>query len=457
MRQKNPLNYPDIFNCNIVVVGLGYVGLPLAVEFASVKSCIKSKKIINRKVIGYDINQKRILDLKKGFDDTKEISFDKLKSASSLEFTNTEDRLSDGDVFLVTVPTPINEAKIPDLSIVKKASIEIGKALKIRKEKRDKNNNYKIPIVIFESTVYPGATEELCVPILEQGSGLKFNEEFMCGYSPERINPGDSEHTISSIIKVTSGCNPEAANWIDDFYSSIIKAGTFLAPSIKVAEAAKVIENTQRDINIALVNEFAIIFEKMNIDTLDVLEAASTKWNFLDFKPGLVGGHCIGVDPYYLTYKAQKLNYHPDMVLAGRRINDRMASWIIEQIVLDLTKKRLTVGGETVLILGFTFKENCTDIRNTKVIDLIKTINKYGMKSHVVDPLASAKETENEYGITIHKDLPEERKFIAAILAVPHKEFLAIDSSKLLNSIYDDGIFFDLKGVLPRNKNISRI
>ena len=392
------LSFPPVNSCTVGIIGLGYVGLPLAIELAIQKKCSNTLTTINRRVIGFDVNHERLSELRCGIDRTNEVSRQELQNASGLLLTSDPDDLTSVDVFIVTVPTPIDKAKRPDFMPLKKASQTVGMALSAI----HKNNPNSTPVVIYESTVYPGATEEICVPILEQTSGLVFNQDFSCGYSPERINPGDKVQGLTNIIKVTSGSTEATAAWVDELYGSIILAGTHKAPSIKVAEAAKVIENTQRDLNIALVNELAIIFKKLNIDTLDVLEAAGSKWNFLPFKPGLVGGHCIGVDPYYLTHKAEETGYHPEVVLAGRRINDRMGEWISEQIVLKLAQKKIPVGGAKALIFGLTFKENCPDLRNTKVIDIIKSLGEYGITSEVYDPCALKEEALKEYGINLN-------------------------------------------------------
>jgi UDP-N-acetyl-D-galactosamine dehydrogenase len=351
-------------------------------------------------------------------------------------------------VFVVTVPTPIDSAKRPDLTPLEKASTTVGRALKQRR-------SASTPVVIYESTVYPGATEEVCVPILEHESGLCFNAEepgagFFCGHSPERINPGDSEHKLTTITKVISGSTAQAAVWVDGFYGSIIEAGTHLAPSLKVAEAAKVIENTQRDLNIALVNELAIIFRQMGIDTLDVLEAAGTKWNFLPFRPGLVGGHCIGVDPYYLTHKAEQLGYHPQVVLAGRRINDGMGRWLVEQLVLEMARRGQVIADAQVLVLGLTFKENCPDLRNTRVLDVIAAMQRYGMEPVLVDPWVDAEEAQREYGLTVLATIPAAKRFGAVIAAVAHKQFVGIPEGRWRELLDAEGVLLDLKGVMPR-------
>jgi UDP-N-acetyl-D-galactosamine dehydrogenase len=408
------------------VIGLGYVGLPLAVEFGK-----KSK------VIGFDINQKRIDELKSGFDRTLEVTENELREAGKLSFTSNLNDLQEAEIFIITVPTPVDSFKRPDLTPLIKASESVGKVLK-------KGN-----IVIYESTVYPGCTEEDCVPVLEKFSGLKFNSDFYCGYSPERINPGDKEHRVSTIKKIVSGSTPEIADGINKLYSDIIKAGTHLASSIKVAEAAKVIENAQRDINIAFVNELAMLFNLMNIDTLDVLEAASTKWNFLHFKPGLVGGHCIGVDPYYLTHKAVNLGYNPEIILAGRRINDGMGSYVANKFVKQLIKKEYKINKADVLVLGITFKENCPDIRNSRVIDIINELNDFGCNVDVYDPWVDKEEVKNEYGFDVinkQDDLKFE-KYKGIILAVAHNEFKNLNYLLMKNN---GTVVYDVKGILNK-------
>lgn len=413
----------------IAIIGLGYVGLPLAVEFG--------KKY---PVLGFDINKERIGELENGYDRTLEVDEANLKSSSNLSFSCSRDDLKSCNVFIVTVPTPVDEYKRPDLTPLIKASETVGTALK------------KDDIVIYESTVYPGCTEEDCVPVLERVSGLKFNEDFFCGYSPERINPGDKEHTVTKILKVTSGSTPEIADKVDALYASIITAGTHKASSIKVAEAAKVIENSQRDINIAFVNELSLIFNRMGIDTLDVLAAAGTKWNFLPFRPGLVGGHCIGVDPYYLTFKAESLGYHPEVILAGRRINDNMGAYVAKEVVKLLIKKSHKVDGARTLVLGITFKENCPDIRNSRVIDVISELSDFGCAVEVYDPWADAKEVEHEYGLSLI-DSPS-GKYDAVVLAVAHKEFAAIDIDSLKN---ENSVVYDIKGTLEKGKADKRL
>ena len=413
----------------IAIIGLGYVGLPLAVEFG--------KKY---PVLGFDINKERIGELEKGYDRTLEVDEANLKSSTNLSFSCVKDDLKSCNVFIVTVPTPVDEYKRPDLTPLIKASETVGSALK------------KGDIVIYESTVYPGCTEEDCVPVLERVSGLKFNEDFFCGYSPERINPGDKEHTVTKILKVTSGSTPETADKVDALYASIITAGTHKASSIKVAEAAKVIENSQRDINIAFVNELSLIFNKMGIDTLDVLAAAGTKWNFLPFRPGLVGGHCIGVDPYYLTFKAESLGYHPEVILAGRRINDNMGAYVAKEVVKLLIKKSHKVDGARTLVLGITFKENCPDIRNSRVIDVISELSDFGCAVEVYDPWADAAEVKHEYGLTLVEK--PSGKYDAVVLAVAHKEFAAIDIDAFKN---ENSVVYDIKGTLEKGKADKRL
>ena len=413
----------DLQTTQVAVIGLGYVGLPLAVEFG--------KKY---PTIGFDINKARIQALKEGKDATLEVSTQELSESTKLRFTSNPDELCSCNVFVVTVPTPIDEYKRPDLRPLLGASETVGKVLT------------KGSVVIFESTVYPGATEEDCVPILEAESGLKVNEGFFVGYSPERINPGDKQHRVTQILKVTSGSTPEAARFIDSFYQSVIPAGTHLAPSIKVAEAAKVIENTQRDLNIALINELAMIFSKMGIDTSDVLAAAGTKWNFLPFKPGLVGGHCIGVDPYYLTHKAQSIGYHPEVILAGRRINDGMSEFVVSELVKEMLRKGIQVAGARILVLGVTFKENCPDIRNSRVPDIVEELKEFNTLIDVYDPWAISAETEAEYGISLVE--PEKNAYNAVVLAVAHDEFRQL-ADNLEQYLLETSVVYDLKQFLP--------
>jgi len=451
---KQPyLPLPPFSNCCVAIIGLGYVGLPLAVEFAKKQNCLRTGSQLQRRVIGFEISRRRLTELRSGHDRTNEITREDLINAVNLEFTDNIEKLAEADVYIVTVPTPIDQAKRPDLEPLKSASETVGKALRVRAVKHGSTT----PIVIFESTVYPGATEEICVPILEKYSQLAFNSDFLCGYSPERINPGDRDHRLTTITKVTSGSTAASSQWIDNLYGSIIKAGTHRASSLKVAEAAKVIENTQRDLNIALVNELAIIFRELEIDTLDVLEAAGTKWNFLPFRPGLVGGHCIGVDPYYLTCKAEQLGYHPQVVLAGRRINDGMGPWIVEQLVLELARRSLVISGMEVLVLGLSFKENCPDLRNTRVVDILKALRRYGMDYLVVDPCVDPEEAFLTYGLKVYREIPTNTSWHAIILSVPHAQFTSLQLEEWSNMLSADGILFDLKGVVPRELKAFRL
>ncbi|ENO90856.1 nucleotide sugar dehydrogenase [Thauera sp. 28] len=410
----------------LAIIGLGYVGLPLAVEFAK-----------QRSVVGFDINQARIDALRSGHDATLEVSDEELAEATGLSYTASLQDLAACNTFIVTVPTPIDEHKQPDLTPLVKASETIGKVLK------------KGDIVIYESTVYPGATEEDCVPVLEKVSGLKFNVDFYAGYSPERINPGDKEHRVSTIKKVTAGSTPEVAELVDQLYRQIIVVGTHKAESIKVAEAAKVIENTQRDVNIALINELAIIFNKMGIDTEAVLQAAGSKWNFLPFRPGLVGGHCIGVDPYYLTHKAQSIGYHPEIILAGRRLNDGMGAYVVSQLVKAMLKRRITVEGARVLVMGLTFKENCPDLRNTRIVDIVKELGEYNIQADVYDPWVDVAEAQHEYGLT-PIDAPRQGAYDAIIVGVAHEQFKAMGADAIRALGKKDHVIYDLKYVLPR-------
>ena len=423
----------QLSDLKIAIIGLGYVGLPLAVEFG--------KKL---PVVGFDIHQKRVQQLQTGLDHTLEVSSEELKSAIKLNYSSNIDDLSDCKFFIVTVPTPIDDFKQPDLTPLIKASTSIGKVLK------------KGDVVVYESTVYPGATEEVCIPVLEQVSGLKFNQDFFTGYSPERINPGDKLHRVTNILKITSGSTPEVADFIDQVYNLVIEAGTHKAPSIKVAEAAKVIENTQRDVNIALINELAVIFNKMGIDTEEVLKAAGTKWNFLPFRPGLVGGHCIGVDPYYLTHKAQSIGYHPEIILAGRRLNDSMGAYVVTQLVKKMVKQKIQVEGAKVLLLGLSFKENCPDIRNTKVVDIIKELQEYNIAVDVYDPWISSEEAQEEYGITPVTTL-NEASYDAMILAVAHDQFKQMGESGIRALGKESHVLYDLKYVLDQSASDLRL
>ena len=455
--------FPDFRNCRIGIIGLGYVGLPLAVEFA--KYYIrKFPEIKNReRIVGLDINQERINQLKTGLDITKEISEKDLKKINNIVFTNDQNKLIDCNVFLITVPTPINKNKQPDLKPLIEASKTVGNLLKERRKSINKNGMNYIPTIIYESTVFPGATEEICIPIIEKLSDLKLNkmdpfEGFVAGYSPERINPGDKEHSLKTIVKVTSGSNNEARKWINDLYSLIVTAGTFSVKSIKVAEAAKVIENTQRDLNIALINELAIIFEKMNLNTFEVLEAAKTKWNFLDFKPGLVGGHCIGVDPYYLTQKSIELGYIPELVLAGRKINDSMAEWIISLLIKNMAKKQIPIANSNILIMGYTFKENCCDTRNTQVIKLIRNLNDYNLNIYLFDPYIKILDKSlKKIKVKLIKELKAENKFDSIIACLAHREFKNIESNFWRNLCKKNNVIIDLKNFLPKDIDAIKI
>ena len=420
-------------NKKIALIGLGYVGLPLAVEFGK-----------KREVIGFDINKGRIELLKKQIDPTLEITKKEFTEASYLNFTFNVDDLKDCNIFIVTVPTPIDNHKRPDLTALEKSSETVGSVLK------------KGDIVIYESTVYPGATEEICVPILEKKSGLVFNKDFYCGYSPERINPGDKKHRLADIKKVTAGSTPEIALEVDELYKEIIVAGTHKAESIKVAEAAKVIENTQRDLNIALINELALIFKKMNIDTEAVLKAAGTKWNFLPFRPGLVGGHCIGVDPYYLTHKANEVGYYPEMILAGRRLNDNMGSYVANEVSKLMTKKRIQIAEANILIMGLTFKENCPDHRNTRVVDLVKEFKSFSCNVDVYDPWVNKKQVAEEYKID-PIDEPIKGKYDAIVLAVSHDEFKSLTESQIRAYGKDNHVLYDIKYLLKANQSDGRL
>lgn len=420
-------------DAKIGILGLGYVGLPLAVEFG--------KKF---NTVGFDIKKERVDELNAGEDSTLEVEPEELSKADKITYTANQDDLKDCNVYIVTVPTPIDDFKTPDLSPLEGASRMLGNLLS------------KGDIAIFESTVYPGATEEVCVPLMEQGSGLKYNEDFFVGYSPERINPGDKEHRVTTILKVTSGSTPDSAEFVDKLYRSVITAGTHLASSIKVAEAAKVIENTQRDVNIALVNELALIFNKMGIDTLEVLEAAGTKWNFLPFRPGLVGGHCIGVDPYYLTYKATQVGYHPEVILSGRRINDNMGAYIADRVVKMMTTQRIHAVDSKILVMGLTFKENCPDLRNTRVTDIISALESYHSNVDVYDPWVNPEEAHEEYGITPVKDV-KNGEYDAIILAVSHEQFIKMGAEKIRALGKKNAILYDVKSLLPKDQVDDRL
>ena len=418
----------------IGIIGLGYVGLPLAVEFGK-----------HREVIGFDVNSSRISELKNGKDITREVEHDELLEAKHLTFSDSAEDLKNCSIFIITVPTPIDTAKRPNLEPIRKASHLVGECIS--------KNGY----VIYESTVYPGCTKDYCVPIIESVSGLKHNVDFFTGYSPERINPGDKEHRLTSILKITSGSTPEAADFIDALYNSIIDAGTYKAQSIEVAEAAKVIENTQRDINIALMNELSVIFHRLNIDTLDVLEAAGTKWNFMPFRPGLVGGHCIGVDPYYLTHKAQEIGYHPEIILAGRRINDGMGRHVVDLVSRKMMKRGFPVVDSNILILGLTFKENCPDLRNSRVIDIIDGFKDLNAEVHVHDPWATPEEVKSIYNVDLQADPLRHGHYDAIILAVGHNEYTKMGADKIRALGKPNAIFFDIKAAFGRDESDGRL
>ena len=416
----------NIENTKIAVIGLGYVGLPLAVEF--------SKKF---SVVGFDINQARVNELKAGNDSTLEVSAAELVVANKLQYSCSLENLKSCNVYIVTVPTPIDQFKQPNLTPLVKVSEMLGSVVA------------RGDVIVYESTVYPGATEEVCIPVVERVSGLTFNKDFFAGYSPERINPGDKQKRLTNIVKVTSGSNEEIAEFVDSLYASIITAGTHKASSIRVAEAAKVIENTQRDVNIALINELSIIFNKLGIDTLEVLDAAETKWNFLPFRPGLVGGHCIGVDPYYLTHKAQAAGYHPEMILAGRRLNDGMGQYVVSQLVKRMLKEKIQVEGANVLVMGLTFKENCPDLRNTKVVDIINDLKEYNINADIVDPWCSDEDVEHEYGLRLSREY-KHGFYDAIIIAVGHEEFKEMGVEAIRKLGKHTHVLYDLKYVLTR-------
>lgn len=418
----------------IAIIGLGYVGLPLAVEFAK-----------KRPVIGFDIQSSRIKELRSGTDNTLEVDSAELKAVPNLEFTDNLDDLKSCDIFIVTVPTPIDDAKRPDLTILEKASASVGRVMP------------KGAVVIFESTVFPGCTREVCVPLLEKASGLTLNKDFFVGYSPERINPGDKENRLPTIMKVTSGSTEDAASAINHLYADIITAGTHKASSIEVAEAAKVIENTQRDLNIALMNELAVIFNKLGIDTHEVLAAAGTKWNFLPFTPGLVGGHCISVDPYYLTHRAQQIGYHPEVILAGRKINDNMGPFVANQVVKLMMKNADPVVGSKILVMGLTFKENCPDLRNTRVVDIVETLKEYNANIDIWDPWVDADEAMEEYGLEVLNHRPDNGSYNAIILAVGHNEFKEMGGANIKKLGKDGCIIYDVKNMLDKNETTARL
>jgi UDP-N-acetyl-D-glucosamine/UDP-N-acetyl-D-galactosamine dehydrogenase len=424
----------DLSDKTIAVVGLGYVGLPLAVEFGRI-----------RPVIGFDVRAARIEELRAGHDGTREVEAADLRVAYNLVYSSEAADLAGAGVFIVAIPTPIDRANRPDLSQLLKASAVVGGALQ------------KGGVVIYESTVYPGCTRDVCVPVLERVSGLEFNVDFFVGYSPERVNPGDKAHRLTSLLKVTSGSTPDAAAAIDTLYASIVRAGTHKASSIEVAEAAKVIENTQRDLNIALMNELAIIFHKLGLDTNEVLAAASTKWNFLPFKPGLVGGHCIGVDPYYLTHRAQEIGYHPEVILAGRRINDRMGRYVADRVARLMMKRGFPVVGSRVLVLGLSFKENCPDLRNSKVVDVISGLAEYNAEIDVYDPWVAAHEALEEYGLTVLDTAPLDDFYDAVVVAVGHKQFVDLGAARVRAFGKADAVLFDLKGIFGKIESDGRL
>jgi UDP-N-acetyl-D-galactosamine dehydrogenase len=428
------LDPKNLRDARIAIVGLGYVGLPLAVEFGK-----------HYDTIGFDINAGRVADLQKGHDSTLEVGDAELAEAKYLRYTTDLEQLRDRQIYIVTVPTPIDAAKRPDLGALVSASRTVGKVLS------------KGDIVVYESTVYPGATEEDCAPILEQVSGLKLNRDFFVGYSPERINPGDKEHRLTTIRKITSGSTPQAAEVVDRLYSSIITAGTYPVRSIRIAEAAKVIENTQRDVNIALINELALIFNRMGLDTLEVLEAAGTKWNFLPFRPGLVGGHCIGVDPYYLTHKSQEIGYHPEMILAGRRINDNMGLHVASEVIRLMVRKGMSLPSSRILVLGFTFKENCPDVRNTRVVDLIKELRGYGGVVDIYDPWAERSAVHEEYGLDLLAEAPAKNTYDAIVLAVAHKQFREMGIAAIRALGRPGHVLYDIKSLLPADQVDARL
>ena len=441
------LSFPICAECTVAVIGLGYVGLPLAACFATTTTSARNGQSLRRRVIGYDVNASRVEELRQGHDRTRELTAEELQQAlaAGLELSTNPDELAAADVFIVTVPTPIDAAKRPELTPLRKASAAVGEAIRARAQRQAGTQ----AVVIYESTVYPGATEEECVPLLEQHSGLAFNEGFVVGYSPERLVPGDKQHGFRTITKVTSGSTAEAGAWVDGLYGSVVAAGTYLAPNLKVAEAAKVIENTQRDLNIALVNELAMIFARLGIDTGDVLAAAGTKWNFLPFQPGLVGGHCIGVDPYYLTHKAEQLGYYPQVVLSGRRINDGLADWLAERLIQAMARQGLVIAGAEVLVLGFTFKENCPDLRNTRVCQLVQALQSYGCSLTVVDPWVEPGDPAAA-GIEVLAEIPACTRYGAVVAAVAHQQFSGWPAAQWQELLQVNGVLLDLKNLMPR-------
>ncbi len=443
------MNLNSVENCSITILGIGYVGLPLAIEFAKKKICKVTGKVLEREVIGFDINSKRIEELKNNIDSTNQLNHEEIKILKKIRFVENPKEIIDSDVYIITVPTPINNKKNPNLKNLNNATKIIAKAIKKRIKKT-------IPVIIYESTVFPGATEEISVPILEKISGLKCNKNFLVGYSPERVNPGDFEKKIPQITKVTSGSNDICANYIDDLYRTIITAGTCKASSIKVAEASKVIENTQRDLNIALVNELSIIFSKMNLDTLEIIEVASSKWNFHKFTPGLVGGHCIGVDPYYLKWKAENIGHTPEVLMAGRKVNENMYKFILKKIIINFKKNKVNIKNSSLLVLGYSYKENCPDIRNSKVINLCKEGIKKGISIKIYDPIANKNYLEKNIIDKSIDEFPHNKKFDAILIAVPHSVFKKIPLSKYRSILKKKGFIFDLKGILNPSEEIIR-
>jgi UDP-N-acetyl-D-galactosamine dehydrogenase len=440
---SDAMRFPGLNDCNVGIVGLGYVGLPLAVEIASkykIKGLIKKHK-----VIAYDIDENRLIELSKGIDITNEVPSTRLSSLDNIVYTNNIDDLANADLYIVTVPTPIDKAKQPDLSPLRSASKTVGRAL----SHRIALNRSSIPIVVYESTVYPGATEEICVPVLEASSGLTYNKDFFVGYSPERVSPADRNHTLTKILKLTSGSTASSADWIDSFYTSFITAGTYKASSIMIAEAAKVIENTQRDVNIALMNELAHIFNRMNLDIHEIIKAASTKWNFLPFKPGLVGGHCIGIDPYYLTHISEQHGYSPLLINASRRINEAMSSWLVNNFIFEISRRSINLPGCRVLVLGLTFKENCPDLRNTKVLDVIHSLIQYKVDLTVVDEYVPCDYTLPDTNINVLNAIPAQIKYEAILVCVAHSQFLHLTVDQWASLVSSNGFIYDIKGIVP--------
>ena len=447
--------YKLFSQCFIAVIGLGYVGLPLLTTFAKTKSCVFTNKPLNRKVIGFDINQSRVNELTIHQDKTNSVNKKDIEECvNNLIFTSNQNEIREANIFIITVPTPINSNKEPDLTFIQKATEIVGGAIN-KNFIEEKKSNIK-PLIIFESTVYPGVTEDICIPIIEKITNKKLNQDFFVGYSPERINPGDKKNTLTSIIKVTSGSNKEASRNVDYLYKSIINAGTHNASSIKIAEASKVIENTQRDLNIAFVNELSMIFKALNISTLEVLEAAKTKWNFLDFSPGLVGGHCIGIDPYYLKFKSKQMGISPRLVSLGRQINNGMGKWVVDQLIIEMAKRRQVIGGTKVLILGYSYKENCGDHRNSRILDMVSELKVYGLDYAIVDPYVDSEASKRDYAIEILNKIPN-YTYSAVIVAVGHDLFKSITHKNWEKMITNDAIIFDIKGICPKNLPVVKI